>query len=273
MAAAKRMLQSVLPPLLWNAGKDLKRRLFRSVDHLECASRGWTDASLPPDSGSDVYWNSFLDYERRFVQALIPRVRAGDPILFPGRHDEPKHIYYAYVLALASRGRQQLTVLDYGGHLGAGYWLGKALVPGVELSYVCKELPAIAEAGREINDAVTWATDDECLARPYDLVLFSGSLQCVRDWRATLDRAAAATRGYLFLSDIPTVRHVASFVATHRSRGRTTLLHQFNRDELVGAVEAGGLRLVREFSPGEYPRVANAPEQPQYGAWLFERPR
>jgi len=273
MATAKRILQSVLPPLLWNAGKDLKRRLFRSVDHHEYAPHGWSAASLPPGSDGEAYWNPFLEYERQFVQALIPRVRAGDPILFPGRRDEARHIYYAYVLALASQGRQRLAVLDYGGHLGADYWLGKALVPGVELSYVCKELPAIAAAGRDINDAVTFAADDSCLAQSYDLVMFSGSLQCVRDWRGTLDRAAAATRGYLFLSDIPAVRSVATFVATQRSRGQTILLHHFNRDELVAAVEAGGLRLVREFSPGEYPRVAGAPEQPRYGAWLFARPR
>ena len=321
MPTAKRVLQSVLPPLLWDAGKDLKRRWSRSVDQFEYVPSGWT---LPPGAEaaeSAKYWQTFLEHERRFVEDLKARVLAGDPILTPGRHDDPKHIYYAYVLALACRKQQPLAVLDYGGHLGADYWLGRAFVPGVELHYCCRELASIAavirevyrhkkglmldsiranfpdevtftdpQGGlftwltfpeafdtevfmREVNDAVTWATDDTCFADSYDLVLFAGSLQYVRDWRDVVDRAVAATRRYLFLSDVFTVRTANSFVARQRAGGRTTLLHQFNRDEIVGAIEAGGLRLVREFSTGECPHVLDAPEQPDYCAWLFERPR
>ena len=273
MPTAKRVLQSVVPPLLWDAGKDLKRRWSRSVDQFEYVPSGWT---LPPEAeavDSAKYWQTFLEHERRFVEDLKARVRAGDPILTPGRHDDPKHIYYAYVLALACRKQQPLAVLDYGGHLGADYWLGRAFVPGVELHYCCRELASIAAVGREVNDAVTWATDDTCFADSYDLVLFAGSLQYVRDWRDVVDRAVAATRRYLFLSDVFTVRTANSFVARQRAGGRTTLLHQFNRDDIVGAIEAGGLRLVREFSTGECPHVLDAPEQPDYCAWLFERPR
>lgn len=272
MPTAKRILQSLLPPVVWDTGKDLKRRWSRSVDQFEYAPQGWTTSSLPEDSEVARYWQTFLQHERRFVADLMARVRAGDPILTPGRRDDLKHLYYAYVLALACRGRQQLTVLDYGGHLGADYWLGQAFVPGVDFAYYCKELPAIAAVGREVNPAVTFTTDDTCFARAYDLVLFAGSLPYVRDWRGTLDRAVAATRGHLLLSEVFTVRSVATCVATQRAGRRTTLLHLFNRNEIVTAVEAGGLRLVREFSSGECPRVFNAPEQPQYCGWLFERP-
>ena len=103
--------------------------------------------------------------------------------------------------------------------------------------------------------------------------MFQSSLQYVREWQDLLRRAAQAARRYLWLSDVPTVRQVSTYVVTERSAGATNLHYQLNRSEIIDTVERVGLRLVREFEMGPHPPVANAPEQPTCVGWLFERDR
>jgi putative methyltransferase (TIGR04325 family) len=265
---AKRVIKSIVPPLLWEMGKDLKRRLLTSVDHFAFAPDGWS-TRLPAGATSDDYWNRFIARERLICEALIARVQARDPVsVLTG---DMKEVLFGYVLALVARHRQTVTVLDYGGNLGDYYWLGKALVPDVELDYHCKELPLVAEAGRQITPAVTWHTGDACLDQTYDLVMFSSSLHCLQNWQDVLRRASRSARCYLLLSDVPTVRRVPAFVVTQRSGGMTHLQYQLNRSEIVATVERAGLRLLREFDMGPHPRVANTPEQSTCVGWLFER--
>ncbi len=269
MPTLKRILQSIVPPLLWNIGKDLKRRVFRSVDQIAYAPEGWA-TPLPSDAAQE-YWNTFIARERTACQTLIARVQSREPLLMVNEDESLKYITFGYVLALVAREKPKITVLDYGGNLGDYFWIGTALLPGVDLEFHCKELPKVADAGRRLSPAVTWHTDDACLDRPHDLVMFSSSLQYLPEWRDLLSRAARGVGGYLFLADVPTVRDVPSYVATHRTGGMTKLHHQFNRQEIVGTVEAAGLRLVREFDMGPHPWVENAPEQPACAGWLFAR--
>ena len=56
----KRFLQSILPPLLWNAGKAGKRRLFSSVDRRAYAPDGW-NTRLPGGVDRHAYWTTLLD--------------------------------------------------------------------------------------------------------------------------------------------------------------------------------------------------------------------
>ncbi len=264
----KRSLKAILPPLLWNIGKDFKRRLLRSVDHFAYAPQGWS-TRLPAGATSEDYWNSIVARERSACEALIARVEARDPMLITD--EDVKDVLFGYVLALAARHKPKITVLDYGANLGDHYWLGKALVPGVDLDYHCKELPRVAEAGRQLTPAVTWHSDDACLAQPHDLVMFSGSLQCLPEWQDILRRAAQSARGYLLLSEVPVVYGVPAYVVTQRSGGITNLQSQLNRFEIVATVERAGLHLVREFNLGAHPPVANAPEQATRVGLLFQR--
>ena len=50
--------------------------------------------------------------------------------------------------------------------MGDYYWLGPALVPGVDLDYHCKELPQVAEAGRLIHSRRDLA-HRRCLSSPF----------------------------------------------------------------------------------------------------------
>jgi putative methyltransferase (TIGR04325 family) len=264
-----RILKPILPPFLWSIGKDLKRRLLRSVDHYAYAPQGW-NTKLPAGDNNEAYWSAFLERERVLCQALIARVRAGHSILTPD-DEVVKYVIFGYVLALAARHKDRLTVIDYGGHLGECYWIATAFLPGVELDYHCKELPAIAAAGRELTPKAIWHTDDACLSASYDVVMFSASLPYLPDWKKILYQAAQSTRGYLLLSDIPSVRNVPSYVITQRSGAVQHLQCLLNRSEIVDTVERAGLRLVQEFTIGTHPPVANAPEQPLSLGWLFRR--
>lgn len=265
----KRILQSVLPPLLWNAGKACKRRLLSTVDYRAYAPDGW-DTRLPGGANRHAYWTALLDRERAVYQRFVARIRAGSPMI-ESEGEDVKYTVFGYVLALAARGTERVSVLDYGGNLGEYYWLGTALVPGLDIDYHCKELPDVAASGRAANPSVTWHSDDGCLGRHYDLVMFTSSIQYLPDWQDILRRAAIASRRYLLLSDVATVRGVPAFVATSRSSGFTTLELHLNRDEIVNTVEAAGLRLIREIPVGTHPLVAHAPEQPKPVSFLFQR--
>lgn len=252
--------------------KSIVNRLSRSADRLELAPNGWATA-LPAGASSQDYWSHFIARERTACETLMARVRAGEPILALDEDERVKRTTFGEVLAMVARDKQHVTVLDVGGNLGDYYWIGRALVPGVALDFHCKDLPAIVDAGRQINPAVTFHTDDECLDRPYDLVMFSSSLQCLPDWQSVLLRAARAVRAgdYLFLSDVAVVRVAPSFVILQSSGGVANLQNQLNQSELVHAVERAGLRVVREFDMGAHPPIANAPEQPTCRGWLIQR--
>ena len=264
----KRVVKTIVPPLLWNIGRAWKQRLMPSTDRLAVAPRGWNTPRA--GGGNEAYWTRFISRERAWCERLIARVRADDPVL---ASDDAilGYLAFGYVLALAARQQDTITVLDYGGNLGEYYWISKALLPGVKLEYHCKELPAVAAAGRDLTPDVIWHTDDRCLDDTYDLVLFSASLPYLQDWQAVLRQAAGATRQYLFLADTPSVREVPTYVITQRSGGVITLGYLFNRSEIVDTVQRAGLRLIRDFTMGPHAPVANAPEQPLYAGLLFAR--
>jgi putative methyltransferase (TIGR04325 family) len=264
------VLKSLVPPLFWRLGSRMKRRVVRSTTLLEYAPAGWA-TPLPGQSNSETFWSAFIAQERAFCEALIARVHAGEPMLYPDGDANSKYAVFGYVLALTARQLPKLSVLDYGGNLGDYYWLARGLLPGVQLDYHCKELPPLAAAGRLVSPDVTWHSDDACLAAQHDLVMFSSSIHCLPDWQDVLHRAGQSARTYVLLSDVPTLRHVPTYVATHRTGGQTCLQAALNRAEIITTAESAGLRLIREFPMGGHPPIVNAPEQPACVGWLFRR--
>ena len=262
MYSGKQILRDLLPPMLWKFGQ---RVIGRKVDRFTYAEAHVVSGT--PADANEQYWTEFLARERKTCEALMARVRAGEPLL-PDHDERLKYYVYGYVLALTAAKQQKVSVLDYGGNLGDYYWIGRSLVSGGELDYHCKELPSVARAGSELNPQITWHTDDRCLDRSYDLVMFNSSMQYAT--LETIRRAAAAARRYLLLSDVPAVT-CESFFVTHRTLNVTTLERLPNRAEIIALVEAEGLLLRREFDMGAHPDVVGAPEQPACIGWLFER--
>ena len=182
---------------------------------------------------------------------------------------------FGYVLARAAIGRDGISVLDWGGGPGHYFVLARALLPEVALDYHSRDLPRLAQLGRELLPEATFHDDDRCLDRTYDLVVASDSVQYSPDVAATLARLAAASAPWLYVAQLPTVHASASFVVVQRptAYGYNTeyLGWVVNRGELLDAAAAAGLVLEREFlAPGTID-AAGAPEPAHLHSFLFRR--
>ncbi|MEX2186018.1 MAG: methyltransferase, TIGR04325 family [Pirellulales bacterium] len=185
-------------------------------------------------------------------------------------------VTFAYVVALAARKKDRLSLLDWGGGVGQYCFAAEAAVPGVAIDYHCKEVPVQCNHGRRVLPNATFYTDDDQFAgRRFDLVFASGSLHYAQDWQTVLARLAAATGEYLFVTRLPVVFDAESFVYLQRAyaHGYDTeyLGWALNRSEFLAAAESQGLQLVREFLVSESAHIAGAPEDCQSRGFLFER--
>ena len=203
-------------------------------------------------------------------------VRAGEEV---GRDDVAAHnmlVSFAYVLALAARGKERVSLLDWGGGLGHYALLARTVLPDLELDYTCKEVPRIVEVARELDLPGRFVADDSWRDRRYDLVLVSASLQYSEDWCTTLADLAGAAEVYTYITRLPLAREVPSFTVIQRAHdyGYDTeyLGWVVNRDELLACAERASLELVREFLLDAWLSARGAPESPTgHGGFLFRR--
>jgi putative methyltransferase (TIGR04325 family) len=192
----------------------------------------------------------------------------------PGWHNVA--LTWGYVLARAARGRDRLSVLDWGGGPGHYYVLARALVPEVPLEYHSRDLPRLVALGRDLLPEVEFRADDSCLERTYDLVLASDSLHYSEDVASLLARLARASARWLYVALLPVARSAPSFVVVQRpdAYGYATeyLGWIVNRSELMHAAGDAGLVLEREFlAPGRID-AEGAPERPVYlRSFLFRK--
>ncbi len=105
------------------------------------------------------------------------------------------------------------------------------------------------------------------------LVLVSGALQYSVEWKGLLEKLAAVTRRYLFITRLPVVLQTPGFVVVQRvqSYGYDTEYRGwvFNRQEFL---DCGGLQTLifqREFLMMDRPEVRDAPERVQFRGFLF----
>jgi putative methyltransferase (TIGR04325 family) len=193
------------------------------------------------------------------------------------RQDYAAHntlMVFAYVLALATRRKERISILDWGGGLGHYYLLSKAFVPNLELEYHCKDLPLMCQRGRELLPEVRFhETAESCYGRQYDLVFSSSSLHYSENWRDVAARLAQMAGSYLYITRIPIVRRAPSFVVLQRpfSVGYQTEYPGWflNHAEFLEALRDQRMELVREFLIDERPFVHRAPEQGQYRGFLW----
>jgi len=275
----KAFLRLVLPPFVLEIYRTLRRTANPSADRFVYAPLGWETKLSAAAGGYESAraiafyrdgWAPFVDALRNAHTKLVTDL-GPDPDKWTMACEHNGFMTFGYVLALAARQKGTLKILDYGGSLGTFYFISRALIPDVTLEYHCKELAEVARAGQEMSSEVIWHTDDSCFDEQYDLVMFSGSLQYVRDWQVVLRKASQATRAYLFLWAVPVVERAAAYVALQRHAGALMLHQQFNKAELLAAIDGTGLSLIREFWLEDPPRIADAPEQPSFYGCLLKR--
>ena len=149
--------------------------------------------------------------------------------------------------------------------------------PQLKVDYHCRELPILAHHGpTKVPTGHFYDDDAPALARSYDLVMASGSLQYLRDWRDYLAKLASVAGEYLYVTRLPIVDHAESFVVLqrpHRRGYKTEYPGWFlNRSEFLEATAALRLTLLREFLVWEVAEVKGAPEQAGYRGFLFSAP-
>lgn len=263
-------LRLLTPPIVGRVARRFRRA--HEVSEWEYVGSTW------PPEGSVRGWNvaSVVQSGRSRWPDLVRVAESSEPVSGSGLAAHNTMLCFAYALGRASSGRQSISFLDWGGGLGQYGLFARALYPKVAIEYVCRDLPLMAEAGRQLlPNATFYGTDEEALARRYDFVMASSSLQYVSDWQRTLDGLATSTEGFLFVTRQPFVDQAGSFVVVQRPavHGYDTEYPGWvlNKAEFLSAASDLGLVLVREFMTGEQPAIPRAPEQPVYRGFLFER--
>lgn len=266
--SAKSLARNLLPPVL----TDLLRRVtaLGNAPEWEYVGDSW-----PNDKAVQDGWNdeSVASAEKAKWSRVLELTAGAQPLglaheaLVPVNTELAAHnntMILAYVLALSARQADSISILDWGGGLGHHYVLARSLMEGVEIDYHCKDVPRLAEAGRELlPEAHFYEDEDECFARSYDLVMANNSLQYSPEWRIVLSRLAASARKFLLLGSLQLVTDVPSFVVVQRPHkfGYLTeyMSWQLNREEFFRQVTELNMRLVREFLVGDEVTVPRAP--------------
>jgi putative methyltransferase (TIGR04325 family) len=271
----RNVLRSALPPVLLEAARRVRRR--RDPLEWEYAAHGWATAAkgwnvrAVADSESSRWPGYVASFDGNHPFGLGSAGPSTEMDLW--RHN--LYISDAFVFVDAAGGRPRLSVLDWGGGLGQLYLLARSVLAETQLAYTVKELPSLCERGRELLPEVVFDDTGRCLEHRYDLVMASSSLQFSERWSAQLARLADAAERRLFITRLPVVFEVPSFVVVQRAyrHGYDTeyLGWVLNRDEVVEAASDCGLKLVREFLVRERPAVRGAPEQHETRGFLFAR--
>ena len=277
---AKRIALRVLPPVLVDLLTRAARRISREPPEWERVSRE-RFRQIPSMGGWNV--ESVAAEQLRKWDELLALAGGTGPLGIDPHAPVLSNVDYrahnalmtfGYVLARSARGRSSVSVLDWGSGPGQYYVFARALLPGVDVDYHGVDVPLLCEAGRQAVPEATFHDDDSAFGRPYDLVMASGALQYVEDWRETLGKLAGAASSSLYLV-VPVVRRSEPFVIEQRPHryGYLTEFVQwvFNRDELVAEAESSGLKLRREFLNEEMGPIKDTPERRATVGFLFER--
>jgi putative methyltransferase (TIGR04325 family) len=232
-------------------------------------------------------WNdqSIADAQERHWPTLVNHLQGPRPLgvshlpWHTTREDRGDHnimMSYGYVLGLATRKKDRLSILDWGGGVGHYYLYTRALFPEVEIDYHCYDVPNLCRLGRKLlPEAQLHEVERDALEREYDLVVSSSSLHYFEDWRGVIRKLAPVTGEFLYVSRLQTVTQAASFVVVHRPfrAGYTEFLSWcINRQEFLRFVQECGLELVREFVFAEQWTIRGAPEKGDCRGFLFRRP-
>ena len=176
---AKRVVKAITPPALVSAARRVRdARATPAAPEWEYVAEGW---DRPPRVRG---WNepSVVDAYRRKLPAFRAAVAGPQPLAVPTSPsipigtanvaDQNQNLAFAYALLLASRSRERVSVLDWGGGVGYFALLCRTILPPeVDVDFHCRDVPLVCDAGRELLPEVTFWTDDACLEREYDLVV------------------------------------------------------------------------------------------------------
>ena len=276
----KDMAKRLLPPLVVDWLRPVWQTICFGAPEWEYLPEGWMTQD-PKIKGwnvksvsrtEEIKWPEFL----RLTQGTGPLGVAHESPMLTNDNYDAHHLVmtYGYVLALAARMKKQISILDWGGGIGHDAILSKCLLPNLQIEYCCKDVTSICESGSKLLHEVSFVDNEEAvLNRSFDLVLVSGSLQCVENWKSVARLLTSVTKSYLYITRLPIVKQSKSFVAVQRTYayGYDTehMCWFLNRGEFLDHFASLQLELVREFVFEKHPAVKNAPERAEIRGFLF----
>ena len=271
-------LKKLTRKVLYKIGGD---RLVEAPE-WECVTEGWVYKSKQTTG-----WNvdTVLNTQKEKWPKFIEFIEGNGPLGLAHEAPKPNNtniwahnttMSYAYVLALISRMKEKISMLDWGSGIGHYYPLSQQIVPGLKIDYHAFDLPIFLNHARELfPDAHFYDKQEDALNRKYDLVLASGSMQYEKEWEKYAAQLAAAAEPYFFLTRVLMIHNAPTYVLLQRAQryGYKTeyLCWVYNRSKLIEFFEARGLKLVREFLMRDRPKVFGAPEQPECRGFLFKK--
>lgn len=268
----KQWLQPLTPPIVVDAYRRLrfgKESQQNGQPQWELVPEGWRTRD-PAIKGWNV--EGVVETSLRQWPAYVSALRGPEAIrgYYGGSPTSPvSHVAhnvfmtYAFVVTLAARMKDRLSILDWGGGLGQYCLFTKSLLHDVQIEYHCKDVPLLCEAGKRVLPEGHFHETDECLNRTYDLVFASNSIQYHEHWRDMVRQLATACGEYFYLTRVPVVEETPSFVAVQRPYLRSYNTEYIgwilNRKDVLDCIATCGMQLVREFHLEPHPEIVNAP--------------
>lgn len=277
----KQLIPPILEPILrtiYNKARGVFTGKYYEIKYIP---EGWDYAHSHPEiKGWDVA--EWVETRKRDTLALKEMFEKTDPLVPYNQDpttkqaliDHNRMMILAYALALASRDKDSISILDWGGDLGQNYYAAKALLPAeISISFCCKEVPSIVNHGTRFYPEINFCSDDSCLDPRYELVMSHGSFYYSQDWQNTLFKLARASVDYLLITRVPFVTQVPSYVSLERlyqfGYEVETLCWTLNRSDFLNESKRLNLTLVREFITGQTYQIRGASEQPIFRGFLF----
>lgn len=185
-------------------------------------------------------------------------------------------VSFGYVLARAGMPGGKLSILDWGGGLGMHRVAAKLLLPELEIAFHCQEVPVVGSRGRELMPDVHFLADGEVpLSQAYKLVMANNALHYARDWQTVLSGLADSSSEWLYISRLPTVMSVPSYVTLqrffHTDYQTASPCWAINRLEFLNLLSGRGFVVEREFYSPDRPLIPGAPEHVEYSGFLLRR--
>ena len=96
-----------------------------------------------------------------------------------------------------SKNKNKIRILDYGGGFGLYKFIMTTFTPEIDFEYYIYDLPKISKVGKEFNPDINFIKKEECFLDTYDLIIFSGSLCYIENWKKTLQKPANVQNQYM----------------------------------------------------------------------------
>ncbi|HNX90686.1 MAG TPA: hypothetical protein PKY78_00280 [Candidatus Omnitrophota bacterium] len=280
----KRFVKAVVPPIFIILLDKVKKYFAdRGKTEFEYIPEGWSYVAKP---GAMDGWNekSILEVYKKEWPKYLSMTSSTAPLYSnpaaPYSSDINTRVKghnvimsFAYSVLTAAGGKKSLSLFDWGGGIGFYSLFAKAILPGVDIQYSCRDMDVFVKHANENTPNALFYSDDSWIKNKYDFVMASASVQYKTEWKELLRDLVSVASGYVYIAQLPVVPKEKSFVFIQRpyKYGYNTeyLGWCLNKKEFLSCAKDLGLELVREFTYGYELPILNAPEQNEYSGFLF----